>query len=72
MAKNFYECATSGGKVVSKKTKSGTVIKICYDKNGKSHVKHNKHKDKINRRPVDASKESLNRLVAHFKLQNNK
>jgi putative hemolysin len=38
-AKNFSDCAKSGGKVVTKHTKSGKTIKICYDSEGKSHAK---------------------------------
>lgn len=68
MAKNFYECATNGGKIINKRTKKGNIIKICYDKEGKSHIKQNKKKNK----QTAASKDSLNKLVAHFKDKNNK
>lgn len=73
MTKDFFECAKNGGKVVSKKTKDGRIIKICYDKEGNSHVKrkfnnNNNKKKKWPRRNQKriASKESLKKLAARF------
>jgi len=69
MAKNFYDCAKNGGKVVNKKTKEGEVIKVCYDKEGNSHVKKKnwKKKNKNNViRHTEASVDSLQTLVEHF------
>jgi hypothetical protein len=68
MARNFYECAKNGGKVVNRKTKDGKRIKICYDKEGGSHIKHNNRK-KIKKNYVNnakASVTSLQILVEHF------
>lgn len=69
MAKNFYECAKSGGKVVTRKAKDGKKIKVCYDDKGVGHVKPDKPKHKRfnnKRKPVDASIESLQKLAEHF------
>ena len=71
MTKDFFECAKNGGKVVSKKTKDGRIIKICYDKEGNSHVKRKFNKNKKKKWPRRnprrvASKESLKKLAAHF------
>lgn len=70
MARNFYDCAKNGGKVVNKKTKDGNVIKMCYDKEGNSYVKQNnkkkKHKKNNTVRYTKASVTSLQTLVEHF------
>lgn len=71
MAKNFYECAKSGGKVVTRKAKDGKKIKVCYDDKGKGHVKPDKNKNKNkkfnnSKKPVEASLESLKKLADHF------
>jgi len=69
MARNFYDCAKNGGKVVSKKTKEGKMIKVCYDKDGNSHVKFNNKKNKNRNkmaRNTKASVASLQNLAAHF------
>lgn len=71
MARNFYDCAKNGGKVVSKKTKDGRMIKLCYDKNGKSHLKKtfdkkNFKKKKNPKRFEAASQKSLQELVIYF------
>ncbi len=69
MARNFYDCAKNGGKVTNKKTKDGKVIKICYDKEGNSHVKQNnrkKRKKKNASRHTKASVASLQTLANHF------
>ena len=75
MAKDFYDCAKNGGKVVSKKTKDGRVIKLCYDKTGKSHLKKTFKKNfkqgkfKKNNKPKRfeaASQKSLQELIIHF------
>lgn len=72
MANNFYECAKSGGRIVNRKNKDGEPIKICYDKEGNSHVKR-KEKGKIKPRTKNKkqnfsrpSSESLQKLVEHF------
>lgn len=81
MAKDFYDCAKNGGKVVSKKTKDGRVIKLCYDKEGQSHLKKNfnkkfkKNSQKFNNkknRLAAATSESLQKLAAHFNNNKNK
>lgn len=49
-SKNFTECARSGGKIVTKRTKNGKLIKICYDKGGGSHarvIRNNKQHNKF-------------------------
>lgn len=72
MAKDFYDCAKNGGKVVSKKTKDGRTIKLCYDKEGNSHLKKNfkkkawKKKSNKRKRNQAASVESLKQLANHF------
>jgi len=76
LAKDFYDCAKNGGKVISKKTKDGQTIKLCYDKEGKSHLKKNFIKKKNfnlnNKKPKRfeaASQRSLQELVIHFNNQ---
>lgn len=70
MTKDFFECAKNGGKVVSKKTKDGKIIKVCYDKEGNSHVKRKFNNDRTKNQPPIrqqiASIESLQKLAAHF------
>ncbi len=68
MAKNFYDCAKNGGKVVNKKTEDGKVIKMCYDKEGGKHIKHNnkKRRKKKQVRFVQATENSLQTLAKHF------
>lgn len=67
MAKDFYECAKNGGRVVNKRDKNGEKIKICYDKNNNSHVKKKnkskKKKDVSNNKPTE---NSLKKLIEHF------
>jgi len=68
MVRNFYDCAKNGGKVVNRKTKDGKTIKVCYDKEGGSHVKHNNRKKRkknyVNN--TKASVTSLQTLADHF------
>lgn len=75
MAKNFFDCAQNGGKVVNKKTKDGKTIKLCYDEQGKSHMKpEKKEKSKIKVKPsngLQASLESLQKLAEHFNNKRN-
>lgn len=70
MTKNFYDCAKNGGKVISKKLKNGRIIKLCYDKEGKSHLKKhyiNKNfKKNKQTKHCPASLKSLQELVIHF------
>lgn len=72
MARNFYDCAKNGGKVVNKKTKDGKVIKVCYDREGNSHVKQNNRNNRKKRkknnaaRHIKASVSSLQTLADHF------
>ena len=71
MANNFYECTKSGGKVVNKKTEDGKTITMCYDKEGKTHVK--KKFIKKEKKSMDFStptQESLQQLIIYF--NNNK
>ncbi len=72
MAKNFYDCAKSGGKIVNKRNKEGKAVKTCYDKEGNSYIKPNKNKNKKkkNKRFVKASQNSINKLAEHFNNNN--
>jgi len=38
MPEDFEKCVREGGKVITKSVKGDRYIKICYDKNGKSHA----------------------------------
>jgi len=70
MARNFYDCAKNGGKVINKKTKDGRMIKVCYDREGNSHIKQNNRKKRKKnnavRHKVKASVSSLQTLADHF------
>jgi len=71
MAKNFFECAKNGGKIINKRNKDGKVIKTCYDREGNSYVKPNKKKKKKkNNRFIMASQDSINKLADHFNNNN--
>lgn len=80
-SRNFTECARNGGKVVTKRTKNGKVLKICYDKEGGSHARvirgkkhYNKPHNAQKRHEVKkeeqeykpATTEELLKLKAHF------
>lgn len=72
MAKNFYDCAKNGGKIINRKDKEGKTLKICYDNEGKAHFK-NQNKGQHTGRGSDASStmcnatvSSLQELAKHF------
>lgn len=76
-SKNFTECAKNGGKIVTKRTKNGKVLKICYDKNGGSHARVIRRKKNYNKQikqhnkvetqsHTPASAEDLLKLKEHF------
>lgn len=78
MQKDFDKCAKNGGKVKTKNLKGNRFIRICYDKNGKSHageVMHRKKNFKSNKKQNNSKKqtfksktleESLLELKAHY------
>jgi len=53
MPADFERCVDEGGRVRTIKPKSGKIMHICYDKNGKSHageVKNTKEMSRIKAR----------------------
>ena len=45
MPKDFDKCVKEGGRVRTMKIKGGRYMKICYDKNNKSHAGEVKSKE---------------------------
>ena len=76
MSKGFDECAKNGGKLRTKSLKNNKFIRICYDKDGKSHAgpvmtnrKTKLHEGGTKNRKVEDSERlivSLNRLQEHI------
>ena len=74
MPKEFDDCVKNGGKVRTKNLKGNKYIRICYDKNGKSHAgevmqrkkksKAKKHYKKKN--DPKALEASLRKLKAYY------
>lgn len=76
MPKSFSDCIKNGGKVKTKNLKNNKYIRICYDKNGKSHAgevmtrkKGKELKANKQRRQVNDARKLANSLLAlqkHF------